>query len=217
MDRKLVSKSTKIGITIAVLIIILPAIWFVIGGLMVTNKFTETFYIIIGFHMLIGLLYSVFKYLSEDKRKYTISFALTILMFGIFYIAISLRFFTNDIVSTALTSLYLVYALLGVIVYEALAFLLKLISKKRKVERSASDKSSKSVIFTLAISLILNLTMWLPERFIWTIGIGIINIVGMAIVDIVRRAEEKQIPIIMFIGLNSVLIPINFGLAHWMF
>ena len=217
MDRKLVSKSTKIGITIAVLIIILPAIWFVIGGLMVTNKFTETFYIIIGFHMLIGLLYSVFKYLSEDKRKYTLSFALTILMFGIFYIAISLRFFTNDIVSTALTSLYLVYALPGVIVYEALAFLLKLISKKRKVEQSASDKSSKSVIFTLAISLILNLTMWLPERFIWTIGIGIINIVGMAIVDIVRRAEEKQIPIIMFIGLNSVLIPINFGLAHWMF
>ena len=217
MDRKLVSKSTKTGITIAVLIIILPAIWFIIGGLMVTNKFTETFYIIIGFHMLIGLLYSVFKYLSEDKRKYTLSFALTILMFGIFYIAISLRFFTNDIVSTALTSLYLVYALLGVIVYEALAFLLKLISKKRKVERSASDKSSKSVIFTLAISLILNLTMWLPERFIWTIGIGIINIVGMAIVDIVRRAEEKQIPIIMFIGLNSVLIPINFGLAHWMF
>ena len=46
---------------------------------------------------------------------------------------------------------------------------------------------------------------------------GIINIVGMAIVDIVRRAEEKHIPIIMFIGLNSVLIPINFGLAHWMF
>ena len=217
MDRKLVSKSTKTGITIAVLIIILPAIWFIIGGFMATNKFTDTFYIIIGFHMLIGLLYSVFKYLSEDKRKYTLSFALTILMFGIFYIAISLRFFTNDIVSTALTSLYLVYALPGVIVYEALAFLLKLISKKRKVEQSASDKSSKSVIFTLAISLILNLTMWLPERFIWTIGIGIINIVGMAIVDIVRRAEEKQIPIIMFIGLNSVLIPINFGLAHWMF
>lgn len=217
MDRKLESKSTKIGIAIAVLIIILPAAWFIIGGFMSIDAFTDSIYIIIGFHMLVGMLYSVFKCLSEDKRTYKISFALTILVFGIFYTYISLRFFTNDIVSTVLTAFYLVYALSGIIVYETLEFLLKLISKKRKIERSTSDRAGKSIIFTLAVSLILNLTMWLPKQFIWTIGMGIINIVGMAIVDIVRRAEEKHIPIIMFIGLNSVLIPINFGLAHWMF
>ena len=58
MNKELVSKSTKLGITIAAFIVIIPAAWFVIGGV---SSIMSMFYFIIVFHTIIGLLYSAFK------------------------------------------------------------------------------------------------------------------------------------------------------------
>ena len=207
--------STAAGIISSFMIIFVPALIQIIG-MFSTNPnadYAVVTFTSVNIQALVGFVYAVFKALSKNKKEYTLCFAASMAVVGIGWGHIAITYLTGDYVSAAIPLYYTALSLPGVIVYELIAFLLKAILKN-KAENHEKTRMIRSVAYILIISLAINLIFWIPENWLRLIGMSGFSILGMALVDTVVNSRKKWIPIVVFVCVNAVLIPLNIWLLN---
>ena len=197
------------------MIIFVPALIQIIG-MFSTNPnadYAVALFTSVNIQALVGFVYAVFKALSKNKKEYTLCFAASMAVVGIGWGYIALIHLTGDYVSAAIPLYYTALSLPGVIVYELIAFLLKAILKN-KAENHEKTRMIRSAAYILIISLAISLIFWIPENWLQLIGMSGFSILGMALVDTVVNSRKKWIPIVVFVCINAVFIPLNIWLLN---
>jgi hypothetical protein len=90
--------------------------------------------------------------------------------------------------------------------------------KQNSVDKITKASSVKSIIVVCIFALLENITPWLLDEWFgispFIIMIIVINILGVALVDTVVNSRKKWIPIVVFVCINAVLIPLNIWLLN---
>ena len=215
---KLSTSSIKLGIIAAVLIIGITVIPFLMGALGSSiSFFVFQTYLVILLHCAIGVIYSILKARSDERASYAIAFFTVIITLSAIWFYISFTFLMGDYVFGPMGLITLIPALAGVAIYEIVSLIvsgLKKIIKQESVDEGIKVSSAKSIVVVCILSFLSNISPWLIRERFYIILLGIINILGMALVDTVVNSRKKWIPIIVFICVNAVLIPLNIWLLN---
>ena len=218
-DKKINMFSVGHGVLLAVLIIGATIIPFIIGVLDGhADALLFQMYIVIFFHCIVGTVYSVFKSRAVNKTSYTVMFFLTTFLLSIVWLKLSLTYLSGDFVFGPMGLITLFPALIGIIIYEVISLIVQKIVNRRSGSVETKNNNKKVVFIALAVSLVMVMILLLVMVMIllpWVLGIlysiGLlicINMIGMALVDIVKCARRKWIPIVALLCINSVFIPV---------
>ena len=214
--------SIKPAVLVALSIISITVLPFLIG-VFGSNMYFYIYqtYIVMFFHCFIGIIYSTFKARVDAKVLYATTFFITIITLSVLWGCISFAFIMGDYVFGPIGLITLVPALIGVAIYEIFSLIvlgLKTAIKQNSVDKITKASSVKSIIVVCIFALLGNITPWLLDEwsgiFPFIIMIIVINILGVALVNTVVNSRKKWIPIVVFVCINAVLIPLNIWLLN---
>ena len=199
---KLEKSSAKLGSIVGISIFILT----VIMSIFYVFVAPSTVVLVLLLHGLLGLIFAGFRNRANSSTAYSITFLSVIFPLTAIWALIGL-FLKNEYMSGFSSAITLLGALIGVIIFNIILSIINKISfVKQHIETSSTKKS---ILLVFLFSLIINLTPWVFGHWFLYVVLPIINVAEIVIFEIIKKASDKKVCVILLLLSNFLLVPVN--------